>query len=181
MHYIHQFPALQGWVTPMYSQVTAPRCQPWTHQPPGKCSSLHVPCGIPEDVGCKNPLLWFAAAACRVCACLKHRENVCRSCLWLPSSTAELNALRWKNQGRQDVPESTSKDTAVQGATSSHPGDSSPTLHRVLMNLRAFSPQDLLSLHPLLPLPTRALTRLSCWNDVALWLWVQLASSGKSF
>lgn len=29
----------------------------------------------------------------------------------------------------------------------SHPRDSSPTLHKVLMNLRAFSPQDLLSLH----------------------------------
>lgn len=105
---------------PMYSQVTAPRCQPWTHQPQGMCSSLRVPCGISEEgaLGCKNSLLSFAAAACRVCAFLKHRENVCRSCLWLPSSTAELNALHWKNQGRQDVPESTSKDTAVQGATS---------------------------------------------------------------
>lgn len=101
MHYIHQLPALQGWVTPMYSQVTAPRCQPWTHQPPGKCSSLHVPCGIPEDVGCKNPLLWFAAAACRVCACLKHRENVCRSCLTAQlHSRAKCLALKKPRQAR---------------------------------------------------------------------------------
>lgn len=63
----------------------------------------------------------------------------------------------------------------------SHLWDSLATLHKVLMNLRAFSPRICSACIPLLLLPTRALTRLSCWNDVAVWLWVQLASTGKSF
>lgn len=51
-----------------------------------------------RGAGCENSLLCFAAAARRVCACLKHSESVCRRCFWVPGSPAEPSAPHWKTK-----------------------------------------------------------------------------------
>lgn len=63
----------------------------------------------------------------------------------------------------------------------SHPRDSSPTLQQVLMNLRAFSPQDLLSLHPSLPAANKGANSPQLLERCSPMALSAIASAGKSF